>query len=67
MNTLYKTEPRVTVVAGVPGSGIDTWLRVGRDGNELPSRFYDQDRLADGLGGWDHTATRRRATELMTA
>ena len=57
-------KPRLTIVAGAPGSGIETWVEAKR-GGPLPRRFYDRDWLAHGIGDWDDSRIRAEATDMM--
>ena len=64
MKKMIPGQPRLTIVAGVPGSGIQPWLAANRE-RLLPKRFYDPDVIANGIGDWDNTETRQRATSIM--
>ena len=64
MTTVRTGQPCLTVVAGIPGSGIEPWLAVHREPH-LPRRFYNPDWIARGIGDWDNAETRERATSLM--
>ena len=57
-------QPRLTIVAGVPGSGIEPWLAANRE-RLLPKRFYNPDLIAHGIGDWNNTETQQRAASIM--
>ena len=64
MTGTTRTKPRLTIVAGAPGSGIEPWLEAKR-GGPLPKRFYDPDWLAHGIGDWDDETTRAAGADIM--
>lgn len=54
---------QLVVVIGANGAGKSTWCREHRD--ELPTRFYDADSIAEGLGSYNDPARQREARAIV--
>lgn len=55
--------PHLTIVIGGNGAGKTTWANTHR--NVLPSRFYNADSIAVGLGDWNDEERQREAREIV--
>lgn len=55
--------PLMTIVIGANGAGKSTWCRANP--TLLPSRFYDADSIAQGLGGYNDPERQREARALV--
>lgn len=55
--------PKLKIVIGANGAGKTTWSRANRE--TLPARFYNQDLLAEGLGGWNDAERQREARSIV--
>ena len=59
MSELIDRRPVLTLVMGCDGVGKSTWKRMNFD--HSPDRYFDQDSIASGIGGWDKGVARERA------
>ena len=57
--------PVFTIVMGCNGAGKSAWKRGNYD--RLPSRYFDQDSIAGGIGDWNSEEARERTRTYVEA
>lgn len=55
--------PQLLIVIGANGAGKSTWARKER--NRLPTRFYNADSIAEGLGDFNDRQLQAKAREIV--
>ena len=65
MSELLDPRPVFTIVMGCDGAGKSAWKRKNYD--LLPSRYFDQDSFAGGIGDWNSSEAHTRARVYIDA
>ena len=65
MSELIDPRPVFTIVMGCNGCGKSMWKRESWD--LLPSRYYDQDSVTAGVGGWEKKEARIATRRIVDA
>ena len=65
MSELLDPRPVFTIVMGCDGAGKSAWKRDNYD--LLPSRYFDQDSFAGGIGDWNSSEAHTRARVYIDA
>ena len=63
MSAQIDRRPTFTLVMGCNGAGKSAWKRMNFD--RLPDRYFDQDSIAAGIGGWDNEDARKRTQRYL--
>lgn len=63
MSELTDPRPVFTIIMGCNGCGKSMWKRESWD--LLPDRYYDQDSVAAGVGGWEKEVAREEARRIV--
>ncbi len=65
MSELIDPRPVFTIVMGCNGVGKSAWKRKNYD--LLPTRYFDQDSIAGGIGDWNSSEARARTSVYVEA